>query len=264
MIKVYNSGNDFILENKDFLDLNRYMAVFFYLDAKALNETNKKNYAIKAEADSKKLLAIKVEPYNLCLYGDFECLNELISYLYDNSYELNGVLCSTMIGDELIKLSKNSKNKYHLSIGMDFMEAKEFTEETSELVLKTCKNDLDELFELSGAFFKECGLPDVPDKEKLLDCVTYFRVIRENKKIVSMASLTKDTKTSYRITHVYTLPEYRGRGYARKIVNYIKNEIISLGFTATLNVDQKNPISYHLYESLGFKKVFSQGIYNKD
>ena len=264
MIKVYDNGNDFILENKDFLDINRYMAIFFYLDAKVLNETNKINYAIKAEENNKKLLAIKVEPYNLCLYGDKECLKELLSYLYDNGYELKGVLCPTQIGDELIEITKDFNNKYRQIIGMDFMETTEFTEKTSEIVLKACKNDIDQIFDLSGAFFKECGLPDVPDKEKLLESITYYRIIRENKKIVAMAAFTKDTKTSYRITHVYTMPEYRGRGYARKIVNYIKNEIVALGFTATLNVDQKNPISYHIYESLGFKKVFSQGFYNKD
>ena len=31
---------------------------------------------------------------------------------------------------------------------------------------------------------------------------------------------------------------------------------------ATLNVDKKNPISNHLYASLGFKKLFSQGVYH--
>ena len=263
MVKEYINGNDFIQENGSFLDLNRYMAIFFYLDAKVLNEVNKKNYAIKVENNNKKLLAIKVEPYNLCLYGDFECLKELLDYLYNNEFELKGVLCSTTIGDNLVEITKGTNKEYIQLIGMDFMEAKEFTEETSEIVLKASKNDTDELCDLSNAFFKECGLPDVADKEKINESASYFRVVRDNKKIVSMAAFTKDTKTSYRITHVYTIPEYRGRGYARKIVNYIKNEIVALGFTATLNVDQKNPISYHIYESLGFKKVFSQGLYDK-
>ena len=255
MVKVYNNGDEFILENSSFLDLNRYMAVFFYLDAKALKETNKINYAIRVENDNKKLLAIKLEPYNLCLYGDWENLDELINYLNDNNYDLKDILCPIEIGSHL--------NNYNLAIGMDFMETKEYTEPTSEIVLKACKNDLEDIYSLSYDFFKECGLPDIPDKQNLLDNITYFRVIRENKKIVAMASFCKDTKKSYRITHVYTIPECRGKGYARKIVNFIKNEIISLDFTATLNVDQKNPISYHIYESLGFKKVFSQGFYKK-
>ena len=43
-----------------------------------------------------------------------------------------------------------------------------------------------------------------------------------------------------------------------------KREIIEKGFIATLNVDKNNPISYHIYESIGFKKVFTQGIYKKN
>ena len=31
--------------------------------------------------------------------------------------------------------------------------------------------------------------------------------------------------------------------------------------TAVLNVDRKNPVSNHLYTSLGFKKIFSQGVF---
>ena len=62
---------------------------------------------------------------------------------------------------------------------------------------------------------------------------------------------------------IYTKKEYRGLKYARMVVNTLKNEIISMGYKATLNVDEKNPISYHLYTSLGFKRMFSQAIYLK-
>lgn len=114
MVKVYNNGDEFILENSSFLDLNRYMAVFFYLDAKALKETNKINYAIKVESDNKKLLAIKLEPYNLCLYGDWENLDELINYLNDNNYDLKDILCPIEIGSHL--------NNYNLADYSQFFE----------------------------------------------------------------------------------------------------------------------------------------------
>ena len=255
MIKVYDDGASFVEENESFLDLNKYLAIFFYLDAKILNNVDKNNYAIKAEDNDKKILGIRVEPYNLCLYGDFECANLLMNYLKDNNYYTDGILCPTTIGDKLIGYDK--------IIGMDFMEAKEKTMENSQRVLKACKNDVDVIFELSKEFFIECGLPDVPDKEKILYDISNFRIIRENGKIVAMASYTKDTKKSFRITHVYTRPECRGKGYAKEIVNFIKNEILAIDFIPTLNVDQKNPISYHIYESLGFKKIFSQGMYRK-
>ena len=48
------------------------------------------------------------------------------------------------------------------------------------------------------------------------------------------------------------------------IINYQDtNTDRPVTYKATLNVDEKNPISYHLYTSLGFKRMFSQAIYLK-
>ena len=50
---------------------------------------------------------------------------------------------------------------------------------------------------------------------------------------------------------------------AGKVVNSAKNEILASGKRATLNVDRKNPVSYHLYLSLGFERMFSQGEFRR-
>ena len=62
---------------------------------------------------------------------------------------------------------------------------------------------------------------------------------------------------------LFRSPAYRGKGLARLVVNTAKNEILAQGKLATLNVDKKNPISNHLYRSLGFEPVFSQGEYRR-
>ena len=111
MIKDYLNGKSFIEDNSAFLDLNKYMSSFFYIDSKLLNETNKTNYAIKVNIDDKTLLAIKVEPYNLLLYGDKECLEELLLFIKENDYEIDGIMCSIDIGDYLI-----SKSTYYMSL----------------------------------------------------------------------------------------------------------------------------------------------------
>jgi len=38
---------------------------------------------------------------------------------------------------------------------------------------------------------------------------------------------------------------------------------LTSGKRATLNVDRKNPVSYHLYLSLGFERMFSQGEFRR-
>lgn len=256
MIKVYKNGDSFILENKEFLDQNKYMSSLIYVDANALKVVDKKNYVILSKIDDKKLIAIKVEPFNLLLYGHRECLGELLDYIKKNEYELNGIMCPTILGDNLTKMYA-----YKLSIGLDFMEAKEKTIESSSLVMKANMDDLDEIYNMSFCFYKDCGLPDIPNKEKIQSKIDHYRIIKVNDVIVAMAAYSKDTENSEKIMNVYTKDEYRGKGYAKAIVNNLKNEILDKGLIATLNVDQANPISNHIYQSIGFKKVFSQGIY---
>ena len=85
----------------------------------------------------------------------------------------------------------------------------------------------------------------------------------EDGKIVSMAEISAATPDAMKIAAVYTRPAYRGKGLARLVVNTAKNETLAQGKIATLNVDKKNPITNHLYRSLGFKPVFSQGEYRR-
>ena len=81
--------------------------------------------------------------------------------------------------------------------------------------------------------------------------------------IVSVGKAVRDIGESMRITNVYTREAYRGKGYARKVVNTIKNEILTAGKTAALNVDRRNPVTNHLYRALGFEPVFAQGEYRR-
>lgn len=259
MIKEYSNGESFVKDNSSFLDLNKYMSAFIYLDAKLLGDVDKKNYCLKSSINDKQLLGLKLEPYKLLLYGDIECLSELLDYLESNDYECDGIQCSMDLGIELV-----NKRGYKETLGMDFMEAKEKTIESSALVSKLSLDDVKEIYDLSLSFMSDCGLSDKVKEENIIKRLSNYRVIKKDGRIISMAGLSIDTKESMRITYVYTRPEYRGKGYAKKVVNYIKNEIIDMGLTATLNVDRKNPISNHLYESLGFKKVFSQGVYIKE
>lgn len=259
MIKVYNNGIEFLKDNSLFLDENRYMSTFFYLDSEVYHECTNKNYAIKLEDNDKRILAMKIEPYNLMLYGSSKILKELLTYLDSNNFEYDTILAPTEIGEELI----NIDNRYYLDLGMDFMEANQYTHDSFDEVIKATIDDLDEIYNLSVALFKACGLDDKVNIDHLRNKIDNFRIIKIDGKIVSMASFSNDTDKSLRISHVYTIDSFRGKGLASKIVNNIKNEILDKGMVATLNVDKKNPISNHIYYNLGFRKVFSQGLYKR-
>ena len=262
MIKEYPNGEEFIKDNVKLLDANKYMSALFYFDAPLLNEINNKDYALRAYNDDKSLVALKVSHYNLMLLGDKECLPELLKHIVKKELALEGVLCPTDIGDYLIQISSDLLHrKYHKQIGMDFMEAKDYIVPTSDDVIIPSPEDLDEIVKYSYNFMSDCGLPDIPNVTKIKETLPNYRIIKVDNEIASMAKFGPNTENSMRISYVYTHPKYRGRGLAKKVVNAIKNEILSRNMIPTLNVDQANPISNHVYNSLGFKKVFSQGIY---
>ena len=262
MIISYPNGEAFINDNASYLNQNKYLSAFFFLDAPLLTESSPKNYAIKVYSNDKQLLGILVEPYNLLLYGDVELLEEMLTFIKDNGLELPGIFGPTNIGERFLEISQELLGKeYHTLVSMDFMEATEITEPSSNEVEIPNLDDVDELCECMVNFIKDCGLTDPVVKDKIASNISNYRIIRRDNKIVSLSRRSPETDNSVRISAVYTRPEYRGQKLARKVVNNIKNEIINEGMIATLNVDQLNPISNHLYSSLGFKKVFSQGVY---
>ena len=262
MVTLYQDGSSFIEENKEFLNQEPLLTSFFFLDAQVIPESNQQRYALKAQIGDRKLCAIRVEPFNLLLYGDPSLLKELLVFLQQGEYEIPGIFAETELGEVFLELAPQILGQeYKLGIGMDFMEAKEITEPTSPEVGIPTAEDVDELYECLVNFIKDCGLSDPVDKEKIRSTLPQFRILRKDGRIVSLAKFVEESEDTMRISDVYTRPEYRGRGLARKVVNAVKNHIFDLGKKATLNVDQKNPISNHLYASLGFTKLFSHGIY---
>lgn len=73
---------------------------------------------------------------------------------------------------------------------------------------------------------------------------------------VCMVKRCRELKHGFGINQVYTLPQYRGKGYAQTLVYKVCEEFLKEPFTfATLYVDKKNPISNRVYQKVGFEVV---------
>ena len=83
MIVSYKTGAEFLQDNQTYLQKNPYLSTFFTLDAPLLQEAGKINYALRCEQGETRLLALKVEPYNLLLFGEEACVPELLRFLSD-------------------------------------------------------------------------------------------------------------------------------------------------------------------------------------
>ena len=263
-IKIYADGAAFLAENQALLDTNPQISAFMALDAPLLKETGKINYAVKCERNGKTLLAMKVEPYHLQLFGDADCAGDLLDFLTREGYEVRNYLCEKTLGDAVAReMEARLGVRYEEALAMEFMEARESTEPSSPEVGAADEGDLDEICACMERFLIECNLQDKLNREAMRRNIGDFRVIRADGRVASVGKAVRDIGESMRITNVYTREAYRGKGYARKVVNAIKNEILAAGKNATLNVDRRNPVTNHLYRALGFKPVFAQGEYRR-
>jgi predicted GNAT family acetyltransferase len=81
--------------------------------------------------------------------------------------------------------------------------------------------------------------------------INYF--IRENGKMVSTAATTAETTTSAMVIGVGTHSDYRGKGYATRILKQLINEYNKKNKTLCLFYD--NPKAGEIYKRLGFKDI---------
>ena len=77
-------------------------------------------------------------------------------------------------------------------------------------------------------------------------------IIKNKKRIVSIAKKTRETDCLCSISAVYTIEKERKKGFSKKIVSFLTNYIVTNHKIAYLFVDKNNPISNHLYQSIGY------------
>ena len=264
MVIVYDSGAAFVEAQKAVLDRCPLECGFFYADAALIASADKRNYALAVTEGEKTLLAMRPLPYNLMLLGDESLVAELVEYLTENGCELDSVLCNERIGEVFRDYMSREKHvEYYEALAMDYMESGSVYAPTDREVEKATQGDVRELTELMTLFAEECGLEERQSEADVLRKLDRYRILRRNGQIAAMVSVSDDTERAKRISAVYTRPAYRGQELASKLVNAAKNEILSSGLVADLNVDQRNPVTNYLYRKLGFERVFAQGQYRR-
>ena len=146
MIVSYKTGAEFLQDNQTYLQKNPYLSTFFTLDAPLLQEAGKINYALRCEQGETRLLALKVEPYNLLLLGEEACVPELLRFLFDSDYEVKNYLCASELGYVLMQEMQSYGRCYEEALAMDFMEARRVTEPSAPEGDHPRADELDENF----------------------------------------------------------------------------------------------------------------------
>jgi predicted GNAT family acetyltransferase len=79
---------------------------------------------------------------------------------------------------------------------------------------------------------------------------------RDGGGVRSIAAVAGPTPNGIRVNHVYTPPEFRGRGYASNLVAAVTRRMLGSGRKfCTLFTDLANPTSNKIYRAIGYRPV---------
>lgn len=256
MYKLYRTGQEFLDENLNIIRNDPLGATFFEANAKMISKCDETNYALRVEVDTNLLLAIHVGEYPLVVYGSERCADELAEAVKKHKL----FFCKT-IG--ALELSTAFLTAYEGRVGgshkvgksMDVMSCSQVNGCDTADVVQATEREIEEIAELQADFSFE-ALGERAEQSKLVSKLTTqinnFALIRKNGEIVAIAESIDEGNGLCRISYVYTKPEHRNKGYSRKVVTYLTEQAISNGKLPYLHVDQHNPISNHLYQSIGY------------
>ena len=257
MIKFYSCGEEFLLDNKEILDLYPLETSFYKLNSKSIDSFTRENYIFKLYDQESYLLVLHFEPYNLLLFGDKKFAKEASDIICDYHLKFYGVLGDKELVDEFYeRLIERRKVEPFLRHRMDMMYLENLKEYPTMSVVNAREEDIDSLVKFMVEFQKECLHDPEPfeysiRKKVTESCASYY-VLKVDEEIVSVAELARVEEKIAAITSVYTLPSHRNKGYSRQVVSHICAELIKQNKIPYLYVDKDNPISNHLYTKIGF------------
>lgn len=257
--------------NQEFRDTYQYLIDKYELELQLfyiniIHDVELQNYHIRGgvydENDNLALLFLNANPHRLLLFGlnnSIESTKVLVEYIENNSIAITGILGNKADTDLYIQVSKKA---FKLDLAMDIMAIDEFQvlPRKGRLVVPTA-DDIDFIAQGICNFTKEAlhdsiTFYEAREKVQLYLSRGYFYLYEnEEGKKTSFAGLTKRSPNSLTISAVYTFDEYRGKGYAKSMINLICEWALQQVKHVALFVDKKNPISNKVYLDNGFKYI---------
>lgn len=266
--KLYTNGTEFLSENEEFLNQNtntKITTAFFLSNAQLYHALDQMNYAFQFYYGEEKLLLLKCYPYNALLWGSKDLASYAGSIVAEHDLEVSHLLgepeiIELFLDSYLQKMGGEKKLEHSMQI-MILTDLKDA--DTSEVFVCGPEN-INALAMCWQNFEKEVfqRTRDISElKENLNGQEKFFFAYAVDGEIVSIAKKTRDDEQICAVSHVYTIPSHRGKGYARKVVAATCKNIMKEGKLPYLYVDNNNPISNHLYLKLGFQYLIHQAQY---
>ena len=223
---------------------------------------------VASKARQIQVITCRIRPYNLLISHSLnsKSISSIVEYFQKSDVSLPGIYGPAEEVKQFTKIWKDLS-------GEDFKSSDEFLQYS----LKTMKMSAQFIGDISIATKKQEKLlkgwteesvreiiPSSTD-EFVKSCTKSFLKLLENDKVfileeegllVSMATISGQTKTMQAINDVYTPPEYRGKGYATELCIFLCDYILDYcKNTPILWVKTTNYAAIHIYEKIGFEQV---------
>jgi predicted GNAT family acetyltransferase len=169
----------------------------------------------------------------------------------------------------IISGKKSVVEPLYLALGEDYRkremsfcalkDASKLLSDTSKTQVATM-SDAREIAETYGQIAEFAGLYSADPEQRYQQIAKRIEsgegvhvVVKADGSIISHGNTTAETSVSAMIGGVFTLPEYRRKGYASTIVSALCHVLIKKGKSACLFYD--NPESERLFQKLGFETI---------
>jgi len=100
------------------------------------------------------------------------------------------------------------------------------------------------------------------DQYNKLDKIKHVVVAYDNNQPVGCGAIKEYDSNTMEVKRMFTLPEYRGKGIATKLLNELEKWTIELGYEkCILETGKRQPEAIALYKKNGYKSIPNYGQY---
>ena len=227
--------------------------------------------AIHNDQNDPCVIFLYMPPYNLILDQVAPIEREWIIHFAKDIYKKNdhlpGINANKAISDAFIHtyaIQSQTHPIKHLSMDIMMLESLNQVSLRRGTFRPVQNQDLEMVDDFVVKFTKEATHEDVAYEDvhnrniERLKLGHLYLFENEQKEITSIGQIGRFLNQTVSINLIYTHPNYRNQGYGTTIVWHLCQKIFELGYHyPTLFVDQKNPISNHVYIHLGFRIISS-------
>jgi len=126
---------------------------------------------------------------------------------------------------------------------------------------KPGSNDIDALAALQAAYEREEVLPTASEFNAAVSRMNIEQIFSKQQlfvaeldgRLIGKINTNAITFTRYQVGGVYVLPEYRGRGIARRMAGEFITDLIAQGREISLFVKKSNSAAHRVYQRIGFE-----------